>query len=308
MKTERYNNIEECLGNAERRYFSNGFKNIDYQYNNIHFDSDCIDGSLSITYDWEHKKEMHSHLGTIEYIAISLFITEKILCKKFNLKAHHISKAWINKLHMKIKRCITFERSTEITFKCELLHSEKINDNLCNSCFQMNIGGNIVNYSISHLVRDNGNLPRRPIATSLSLFCDGYKQGIQNINNITIKNDLRLCNASLIIQRQNRSFSGIGSSYNGILLTDIILVSGQLLETILHTHEIREKNQRKNLLLREFYMSADKPNNKSNTDVEIFIEDIRLLKKKEQTWRSIQFRSSLGNINSQIKAVSQLIN
>jgi hypothetical protein len=102
MSDTVYKEIEDCLGEKAKRYFSDGFRHIKYEYNNLMSHDKITEGSVKMFYDWEYKQEKHCHIGTVEYIAIALFIAEKKLKEYFLLSESEIALSWISSFHMKI--------------------------------------------------------------------------------------------------------------------------------------------------------------------------------------------------------------
>jgi hypothetical protein len=126
------------------------------------------------------------------------------------------------------------------------------------------------------------------------------------IRNVLLNEKQMSCTASIQIENHYLEKLGIGTQYNGLLLTDIVLISGQLLQVLLFSMEKTDRKKANNIWLKQFEVSIKKPNAELDCNARLFLEDVKILNKGDEKWKSIQLKSELGDISSNIKVVSQL--
>ena len=138
------------------------------------------------------------------------------------------------------------------------------------------------------------------------IFSLGYKEREHFIKEILIDEEAMKCNASVTIQDKYSVKSGLGSKYQGTLITDIIIISGQLVQALFYTIEKTNRSKGGNIWLKEFEVAIENPENEMFYNACLTFNDVKKLKKGNETWKSVLFTSELGNISSKIKMVSKI--
>jgi hypothetical protein len=310
MKKDCIEKISDFLGNEDERYFSSGFKHVNVEYKNLTYQENLLTGRVIVSSDWSKKPDKSAHLGTVEYITIASFLCEQILKFEFCLSAREIMSSWICYFKTKIQSCIDLAGNTTIPISGKLISTEKIQNSidLYASAFEIRINTTLIKIRINHPVnlwfKTIGN---NPVEMDKSgIYSIGYKERNHSIEHIFIDEETMRCTASVSIQDTYRYKSGIGSKYQGTLITDIIIISGQLVQTLFYTMEKINRRDAGNIWLKEFEVTIDNPENEMSYDAKVSFEDVKTLKKGEETWRSVQFKSELGKISSNIKMVSKV--
>jgi hypothetical protein len=311
METEHIENITDFLGKEDNRYFSNGYKYFDFKYENLYYQSKMLSGTVLCECNWDKKRNRHLHLGTVEYIALAATICEQMLKSEFYLSPEEIASSRISYFQMKIQSCIELFENTRIPISGELISIQRAeNDvNHFNSCFEIRINRTVVKIEINHPVYFWFNISPHfdSCINESGLYCTGYKKRNHRIKNIVINKELMNCTALVSIEDHYSQKSGLGSRYCGTLLTDIILISGQLVQALFYTLEKTNRNQANNIWLKEFEVSINSPDSQMVYEAKLSFEDVKTLRKGNETWRSVRFKSELGEISSTIKMVSQII-
>ncbi len=302
-------NITEFLGKEEDRYFSNGFKHFDFNYQNLSYEPECkiLTGNVFVDYKWRNKTNRHLHLGSVEYIAMSSIICEQVLLAEFQISSKEISSCWISNFKTKIQSSIELSEDTKIQISGKLISTE-ISKDRCKSLFEVKINTTLVKITIDHPAKTCRNLSSISYldADNSSIYCTGYKKRTHLIKDVTLNDELMLCTASISIEDSSTQKSGIGSLYKGTLLTDIILISGQLVQALFYYIEKTDKNNGSNIWLKEFDVRINEPVEETEYNSKLYFEDVKTIKKGDEIWKSIQFVSELGAISSTIKMVSQI--
>jgi hypothetical protein len=305
-------NITDFLGKADDRYFSNGFKHFDFVYENLTYQDKKLTGSVSCEYNWDKKSNRHFHLGTVEYIALAATVCEKILETEFNLSPEEIASSQISYLKMKIQSCIDLSDDTRVSVSGQLISIQKIEEsaNLYKSCFEVRINNTLIKIEVKHPIYIWFNVSSHFYGSidAFGMYCTGYKKRNHLIRDIVINETLMSCTASVSIEDYSSRKSGLGSQYCGTMLTDIILISGQMVQALFFRLEKMDRSQAGNLWLKEFEVLIEQPDCKMDYEAKIMFEDVKTLKKGNETWKSVQCRSELGSIVSNIKMVSQVNN
>jgi len=313
MDTRYIECITDLLGKGDDRYFCNGFKHVDFEFADLTWQDKMLTGSVWCDYNWNKKKSKHLHLGTVEYIALAASICEQMLAAEFNLSADEIASSWISYYKMKIQTCIdlTENKRVPISGKLISLHKAEHGVNFYKSSFEVQINTTVIKMEINHplSVWINVFTPFNGCINAHTMYyCTVYKERNHQIRNIVLDEALMNCTADVSIENDAAVPAGLGSQYGGTMLTDIILVSGQLVQALFYTLENIDRNQANNLWLKEFEVYINQPDSRMDCQAKITFEDIKTLKKGDETWKSVQFKSELGSITSKIKMVSQINN
>ena len=311
MGTEKLiGNITDYLGTEEERYFSNGFKYIYFDYDNVCYQDKLLTGEITPYHKWTNKKERHLHLGTVEYIVISSMICEKILLGERFLLPAKIPSCWISGIKIKLRSSIDLIEDKKINFCGKLISTEKSlfsDDNEYVSCFEIKINNELIKMWINHPVLPN-DIPFlfHPTINESNIYYDGYKMRKHLIRNVLLNETQMSCTASIQIENHYAEKSGIGTQYNGLLLTDIVLISGQLLQVLLFNLEKTDRKTANNIWLKQFEISMKKPHVELDCHAGLFLEEVKILNKGDEKWKSIHLKSELGGISADIKVVSQM--
>lgn len=309
MGVKYLKNITELLGNEEGRYFSNGFKHMDCSYENLCYQNKVFSGDVIVGYKWNEKETRHLHVGTAEYVAIASVICEQMLSAEFYLTPEEITYCWIDYFKTKIQTSVELSENTKIQVLGKLISTKKIdNTNKYKSLFEIKVSTTLIKISAIHPHNGNPDLSLNPLVKidKSHIYYTGYKMRRHLIENVMLNNKLMLCTASVSIENSYLRKAGISSKYDGTLLTDIILISGQLTQALFYSIQKLDRNTGGNIWVRDIEVSMNEPNERLKYDVELLFTDIKTLEKKDEVWKSIQLISNLGGISLNVKIVTQI--
>jgi hypothetical protein len=310
MDTRYIENVTDFLGKGDDRYFSCGYKHFDFEYGNLTYHDKMLTGTVLCQYNWDKKRNKHLHLGTVEYIALAATICEQILEAEFNLSPGEIASSWISYFKMKIQTCIDLSESKRISVSGKLISLYKAEKgvNYYKSSFEVRINHTVIKIEINHPIYIWFNISPDFTGSinASAMYCTGYKRRNHQIKNIVLNEALMNCTATVSIEDYSCQKSGLDSHSCGTMLTDIILISGQLVQTLFYTLEKIDRKQANNLWLKEFEVSVKQPDCRMDYEAKVSFEDVKTFKKGNETWKSVQFKSELGSIVSKIKMVSQI--
>ncbi len=308
MITNYVDNVKTYLGDEKSRYFSHGFKFIDFSYNNLEYANSELKGSIRVKNSWVGKKKKHLHLGTIEFINIVSNICENILSNEYNLTNTELASSWIKDFKIKISKCTDFTDNTTIPFLAMLNSTIKSEvTNFYESSFQIFINETKISINVVHPIFLWFNSFNRLTGDfEVIMNSNNYKLREYNIKDIVISEDLFSCKATVNTQNCNRAKTELEGLFSGILVSDIISISGQLMEVLFYNLYNDNKGNGENIWLKEFYFTNRKPTNKRNILANISFDEILDIKKNEEEWKSIKFSSTMGDMNSIIKVVTRI--
>jgi hypothetical protein len=315
--------IDSILGDAKERYFSNGFRNIDFEYTNINIARNSISCKLLFkTKDTWSKKLNHSlkpHLGTVEYFVISVLMSEILLKTVEGLSDEDISGAWV------IDFCIKTRPNNNLEAELINVNACVINSSAINNRdwqYKKIISIEIDTISVTLIINHNSSQNISKINKSFyydyasfiknynqNIYTYGYKCSYHTIKNIELNciDQEATSNIELRHKYLNVKYNGLGSKYlNANLISDHILVTGQLIQVLLYELDNITREESNNLWLRELHVSYPTPLIKQKTDNHIKNIDSRIISMKNESWRMATIEATQENIKSIFKVSHKL--
>jgi hypothetical protein len=309
------NDISEFLGSREDRYFSNGYKGIDIIYKDTVVSQSCYTGSVAVRFGtWSKKNGTHpvAHLGTVEYISIAATVCRELMEENMHLDDETVRHSWISHFNCRIKPCdeINYNRiplSGKIVSKKNKpghtvyefeVRIETVSVKLEISCLSENGEENL---------RNPKRMNRRKDIAETDMYKNRYKQRDVTITDVFIDGESMKSGGKATLCEDSGYKTGIGAFYRGLLLTDFILIAGQLTQALLCHMNGLSRSESSNLWLREMDAWCAPPINENICDSEVCFLDFRTLQKKEETWQSVRLSGRAGNIHSTIKVAQQCI-
>jgi hypothetical protein len=300
------NDISECLGPAEDRYFSTGFKGIDILYRDADFCRGCYTAKVAVQFGaWSKKKgvSLSPHIGTTEFISMAAVACQQLMEKEAGLGRMEIHQSWISRFHCRMKPC----EGTDYT--CVPLSGKIVSEQREMEYtvyeFEVEIGDVCIKLKV--------NCPLKPVDESVrvqqedrvDLYRKGYKLRDLGITNVYVDSESMYSAGKITLYEQSCHKKGIGACYGGLLLTDHVLVAGQLTQTLLCRINQTSRSGSSNLWLREIDARCETPSKEKTCDSEVQFVDFRTLRKGSETWRSVKLSGKVGNIHSSIKVAQQ---
>ncbi len=309
METEYLENVKTFLGTEENRYFSEGFKFMNYKFDNVKYINSFLFGNIGVKNTWRKSQKRHLHLGTIEYIAITYDVCESLLYNDFNLTETAIASSWIRDFKIKITKCTNLIDFRAIPFSAKIESTIKErNSELYISSIVLNISNTRIYVNVVHPVLDSNVISSSRNLNLEDIYVnDNYKLRDHDIKDVVISTDIFSCIANIISNNDGRNRKGLEGNYNGSMISDIIKISGQLMEVLYYKLYPKESHNRKeNIWLREFSFSNRKCSQSKDFITKIMFNKIVDIVKRGETWKSIQFLSKVGDTCSLIKVVTKI--
>jgi len=318
-KIKSINKIETILGASDKRYFSNGFRNIEFEYTNLTISKKSISCKLlfNIKNTWSKKAQIvKPHLGTVEYFAVSVFMSEILLKTIEGLSDTEISSAWVTDFYIKTRPNNNLE-AEHINVNAIIISSSELNHSEwdCKKIINIEIGTINVTLVTNHNRSKNANSSLYYNYASIldnykrNLYTNGYKCSYHNVTDIKL-NSLDQEATSKIILKQDYSdinFNGLGSKYLNVnLITDHILATGQLIQVLLYEMDNIKRDESNNLWLRELTLNYPIPFTKTISSNHIKSTESRIIAMKNENWRLTAIEVTHENIKSIFKVSHKL--
>ena len=306
MDIKTFESITDCLGSKEDRYFSSGFKSIDVIYNDIQYKNGVFSSNINVGTDdgWSKKngKSLTPHLGTTEFVSIAAVVTQHLLVKELNFGDDDIETSWISRFVCKVRQCTNIDYNS-IPVSGRIM-STNPQDDLVKSIVQVQIGTVQVVLHVCH----PRVFPPKTCESSdhtVDLYQKGYKLRDHSITDVVLDENCLTSLGSVTLFEDDVRKKGIGAMYSGMMLTDFVLVTGQLTQALLCHLNRLDRERSNNLWLREIDVWCETPSNERKCNSEVKFLKVNVINLNNETWQSIEMSGSLGNMNSKIKVAQK---
>ncbi len=315
-RLKTYDDPTEILGPAEGRYFPTGHKRFRWEVTEFNVAEDRLDGLIHI----HHIPPPRSgdatptvHLGSMEYAALASMLAEYALAYLMKLKRKQISESWVKRLRMKIAENVEFAGSIEIPFDCTLLGTvltrEAMNIDL--STLDIRIGGATIRMeldrwaSVYHKVRPGKQWPLNIPA----MHNYGYRLRDSRIEGIAVDVEDRSCSATVTLEDRYVSpagGTGLAAARAQLMPTDILCITGQLMQVILHTAGGTRREGFPNIWLREADMYFKRPLWVTPEPVTVRFTGEDTVQRGGIPWRCITLESRIATIQSTFRIAHRI--
>jgi Pseudomonas avirulence D protein (AvrD). len=307
MEKSHINSASDFLGKEETRYFSNGFRFMDYKYGNLYFENQEISCDLNIENKMVSKKD---HLGAIEYVSIASTLCEYLIMSLFSLTEVDVANSWIFSCSMKICSCTHIDKNQGLKIWCKMLevYEDASSINGYKSKYEVLIGRSCIKIGVDHPMNKpivNHEIAARKIEQR-GMYVTGYKERKHIIRDVNYSTEDKVCTASLWIEDYFDCRKGLGAGYRAFIVPDIINISGQLSQVLLYKLENMVRAEANNMWLREFSIIYDKPYVETHCVGMVVFSRFDEIILNGEKWRSVFFNCKIGDITAQFKIAHKL--
>src|SRR5690606_12873530 len=95
-----------------------------------------------------------------------------------------------------------------------------------------------------------------------------------------------------------QELSGLGTSFDHIILTDLIGTTGQLMQVLLFRLLKTEREKCPNIWLRSMDIKFERPEMRENYRAKVNLSDRKMLKMGDHTYHSFSVISKIGNMDA----------
>jgi hypothetical protein len=224
--------------------------------------------------------------------------------KEAGLDRKSIDRSWISRFYCKMKPCEGADYM-RVLLSGKIVSAQKELDYTVYE-FEVQVGNVCVKLKVNCPVKPVDEHNYRRQGNSVDMYLKGYKLRDLAITNVYVDSEAMHSAGKITLYEQSFLKKGIGACYGGLLLTDHILVAGQLTQILLCRINHTSRSGSANLWLREIDAWSETPSNEKNCVGEVQFLDFQMLRKGEETWQSVKLSGKVGNTHSCIKVAQQL--
>lgn len=292
-----YNNVNDFLGNPEKRYLSKRFSDISFQITDMTFGLDFLDSLMLInkvnSISYSHKK----HFGSIEALSIASILTEIFIIGRFHICDKDIRNLKVKEIYFsvnKAKEVAVFNSSVSCTAVEDDISLFKFIARVQNFTIVFNI-------DIPYVQKHTWDIDK------VDMFMDnvsnryntgGYKKTKINIEDLYLDlEDRNISSRYSVINDCNNSGLIIGNSKK-LSQIDFIRISGQLIQTLLYNLEGTSREEASNMWVKSLRIV---PSEYIKENISISFTEFRNVKLKNEQWRVLNTSIQIGHLVGSMK-------
>ncbi len=304
--------IDSYLGNGDSRYFSQGFKHFQFDLHTVKLIEDGFTSSIATSYKGPGRpRQENPHLGSMEYSAIALYLAEVHMVKISRLTRSELARAFPRDFQVKINKEITIVSNTEdISVECHQLSSKLTLDSLNGSLtvLVIKIGGTTCKITLDHPGPSQIKLRENdwPIEDG-TLYSRSYRERDAEISKIVIDEIQEQISCTVkVTQSLFQELNGLGTSFDHIILTDLIGTTGQLMQVLLFRLLKTEREKCPNIWLRSMDIKFERPEKRENYRAKVNLSGRKMLKMGDHTYHSFSVISRIGNMDARFNVCHKI--
>jgi len=313
MGTQSYKQITDFLGATAHRYFASGFKHFNTQVATFCLQEKKLAGTLRVNYSGPARPRSEvTHLGSMEYMAMAFTLAEYALVYVLGLSANQVGRSFPRYCQIKLSKVIPVTTIASIPFQCQLLDNKRCTNalNVHVSTLSIQLGTARIRLEIDHPGATYCRLDPHaewPVNIS-SMYKEGYKLSHNLLSNVVCNLGQHLCTADIFRADDyciNRR--GMSSARSTVLPTDVLSISGQLMQVLLYNLLETNREACPNIWLRSLTMHFGRPLWHPNYAAAVHFCQTAMQSLGNDVWHTVALTSQIGNIHSQFHIAHQII-
>lgn len=305
--------LDSVLGPSQTRYLSYGFSRFHFKVLNFHLEGPHrMLGSICVQYDGpERPPQQPLHIGSIEYLAMGLFLAEGILIKQVRLTRHEINRSLLKRLSIHIKRSQDLNPHVEVPFAISIVESyqdlHSINIGL--TSLQLKIQDAEIRIDIDHpgpTQIDFRDFELWPFSSD-SLHQDLYRFRELELEHIQLDQTEESISAQLLHpQAYGLNTWGFSAYDNPLSPLDSVRISGQLMQVLLYALISSNRKECPNIWLRSMDIDFKRPYRLERYRVDLQFNQRQQTILRGRPWQTISLSSQIGNMNANFKICHEM--
>lgn len=307
-----YTEIDSYLGDGDSRYFSQGFKHFEFDLHTVKLSEEGFTALITVSYKGPGRpRQENPHLGSIEYSAIALYLVEVHMVKISRLTRSELARAFPRGFQVKINKEITIAPNIEeISVECHRLSSKLTLDSLNGSLTVLiiKIGRTACRITLDHPGPSQVKLRENdwPIEDG-TMYSRSYRDRDTEISKIEFDESKEQISCTVkVTQNLFQELNGLGTSFDHIILTDLIGTTGQLMQVLLFRLLKTEREKCPNIWLRSMDIKFERPEKRENYRVKVNLSDRKMLKMGDHTYHSFSVISKIGNMDARFNVCHKI--
>lgn len=317
-----YRSIDDILGAAEGRFFSAGFKRVEYQLGGVQVGTDAqgrpearASASLSYPANWSTKSPdvaLRPHLSGIDATLFGISLCELLITHHFGLDDERRRRAWLRGISIRAGSA-PMENLADFPVSATLGKSQPApgTENRQTSVIDCVIGTIKVRCEIDHeVVQTSAAAGFYPTAADMlgpdeyRYYGSGFRERDHSIANLAFTPDRSGVTAEVTVQRGPREAlltEGLGGQYGPSLsVLDSLVAMAQINQALVYLQDGIDRQDTNTLWLRKFTLKVANPRQPFDTPFEVAAhsESSDLLHYAGGSWRTFtmagEFRGFSG--------------
>lgn len=309
--------VAELLGDADQRYFAQGFRAVEQSLRRVRFSRPSesnprVTAVLSLNYPatWSKKQGRETrvpHLSTLDALVAAIQLAEAILAGEMGLSSAERSCVWLQRVAIRAG-AKAVEELQDVGVTGELVESRAHDNPLFSGCQQLRarfaIGALRVELDLVAPVatprmvsQTYRNLDDLLGCASRRYYGEGFKEDQMTIGDGWIVDETAI--HVPVSRTGGRDCCDLGSSYlRSPTFVNCILGQAQVSQLLLYSLDQMDRSISSNLWMRQVELISDGPCMYPETEfvAEARVFRSRLLQMSDQTWRVTDFTGRFGPI------------
>ncbi len=140
-----------------------------------------------------------------------------------------------------------------------------------------------------------------------TMYSRSYRERDTEISKIEIDEIQEQISGTVkVTQSLFQELNGLGTSFDHIILTDLIGITGQLMQVLLFTLLRTEREKCPNIWLRSMDIKFERPERRENYRAMVNLSDRKMLKLGEHTYHSFSVISRIGNMDARFNVCHKI--
>lgn len=269
-------------------------------------------GYFSIQYDGPERPQQQAvHLGSIEYVAMGLFLAEGILIKQKRLTKHEINRSLLVSLSLHIKKSYNLHSNPEVPFEVSIVESRQELDtiNIGLTSLHLKIQDAELRIVIDHPGPTQIDFPDFEIwpLGDGSLHRSKYKFRNLELQDIQLDRNTEAITAELLHPHTyGLEVWGFSVYDNPLSPLDSVRVSGQLMQVLLYALISSNRKDCPNIWLRSMDIDFKRSYRSDRYWVDMQFNQRQQTMLRGRPWQTITLSSQMGNINASFKICHEM--
>lgn len=324
--------IEEFLGPADQRFFSSGYRRVDYRFGevsaNVHDGSQATlstQASLRYPGNWSSKSgvALRPHLSTVDAIVLGVQMSELCLTRAFSLNQEQRRRMWVRSIRIKAGTAPA-EQLDEVQIAARLTETRGDQDGVMASVVTTQIGTMRTRCEVLHSAAAAGPASAVTDPAGAARYADpaellgppgaryygtGFSRGGQDMEDIVLDLPERAASAAVTVTPADAADQGIEGAYQpGITPVDCFVTCMQLAQVLLYELDSVKRAHSNTLWMRSTAISLGAPRRPAAERLHLAtsLRDVGLLMIKDVEWRTASVSARLGAISVTCALAHQL--
>lgn len=314
-KPSYYQNVDDYLGPASRRFFGAGFKRSRQRIRHIDVANGQVSARAGVSYpaDWSSKGDVDQlpHLSTVDVLTLGAALAEIELMHRWRLSAEQRNTMWLSSAKIQAGRAPLEDGldDFEVSARGVASNADARTPGFAVSTVDSMVGPLRIRCDIEHPVvapaPRGGHYPDDEDVlgeASGRLYGDRFKQTSVTVGHVTIDrtHDRSAAIASITDTSPGSSpGTGLEGSYaSSVSIADVFAVGLQLGQILLYERDGVDRSDSNTLWMRKTVISCDTPVRPATgpLPVRTSLSDSKVLEVADEVWRAADVNTEMGGL------------